>query len=127
MIPKLFRRIATISALSASFIVPAYANDYADSYDRLCNKMKSCAMSQMADAEGMTEDMKAMVMNSLNSMCKSIEVGFGTALVYQDLLSSAAQCMDSMAEQSCESLQASNADKTPQCLEFRQKAGKYEQ
>ena len=127
MIPKLFRRIATISALSASFIVPAYASDYQDSYDRLCNKMKSCAMSQMADAEGMTEDMKAMVMNSLNSMCKSIEVGFGTALVYQDLLSSAAQCMDSMAEQSCESLQQSDADKTPQCLEFRQKAGKYEQ
>lgn len=127
MILQLFRRIAVISALSVSIIVPAYASDYQDSYDRLCNKMKSCAMSQMEDAEGMTEDMKAMVMNSLNSMCKSIEVGFGTALVYQDLLSSAAQCMDSMAEQSCESLQGSNGDKTPQCLEFRQKAEKYEQ
>lgn len=127
MILQLFRRIAVISALSVSIIVPAYASDYQDSYDRLCNKMKSCAMSQMEDAEGMTEDMKAMVMNSLNSMCKSIEVGFGTALVYQDLLSSAAQCMDSMAEQSCESLQGSDGDKTPQCLEFRQKTEKYEQ
>ena len=125
MIPKQLLSAAIV--LPALFAMPASANDYQDSYDRLCNKMKSCATAEMEDAEGMTEDMKAMVMNSLNSMCKSIEVGFGTALVYQDLLSSASQCMDSMAEQSCESLQASDGDQTPQCLEFRQKAEKYEQ
>lgn len=119
--------VAPAVAAGVLFSAPASASDYQESYDRLCNKMKSCAMSQMEDAEGMSEDMKAMVMNSLNSMCKSIEVGFGTALVYQDLLSSAAQCMDSMAEQSCESLQGSNGDKTPQCVEFRQKAEEYEQ
>ncbi|MEZ5880162.1 MAG: hypothetical protein R3D35_05780 [Nitratireductor sp.] len=126
MILKHLQPAASVLTLSMLLAAPAFATEYADSYDRLCNKMKSCAMSQMQDAEGMTEDMKAMVMNSLNSMCESIEVGFGTALVYQDLLGSAAQCMDSMAEQSCESLQRSDADKTPQCLEFRQKAKKYE-
>lgn len=125
MIPK--QLLSATAILPVLFTVPASANDYQASYDRLCNKMKSCATAEMEDAEGMTEDMKAMVMNSLNSMCQSIEVGFGTALVYQDLLSSASQCMDSMAEQSCESLQASDADKTPQCLEFREKAEKYEQ
>lgn len=117
----------TITAMASTAMAPyAQADDYADALDAMCEKTKTCAMAEMGDVENMSEEMKAMIMANLGTMCDGLEKGFSTGLIYQDVKSAATACMNSMAALTCESLMSGGNDKTPECVTLRDLAKTYE-
>lgn len=123
---KTLLKSALLTSILMAMPASAIANEYDDALNNLCKKTKSCAMKQMEGAEGMSDDMKAMVMQSLNSMCSNMESSFAASLAYPDLMQSAAACMRSMSKQTCESFDSGDAEKTPECINFRENAKKFE-
>jgi len=119
-----------IVLLASVLATPAMADDYADALSAMCEQTKSCALAQMeaqmGDVDNMTEDMKAMVMTSLNSMCDGLEQGYSVGLAYQDMKNAATACMKSIAALSCESLMSGENDKTPECITMQEMAKNYE-
>ena len=121
-----FRNL-TVIALLGAFVsaAPVPANEMSEARDALCEKIKGCALEQMGQADNMTDQMKTMIMQSLESMCDGLEEGYKAAEGHP-LYQPATACMRSMSEQSCEVLQQGDDMQTPECASFREESKKYE-
>lgn len=121
-----FLNLTAIALIGASvFTLPAAADEMSDARDALCEKMKGCALEQMGDAEGMTDQMKTMIMQSLESMCDGLERNYA-AVQGHPLYQPATACMRSMSTLSCGELQQGDDAQTTECASFREEAKKYE-
>ena len=81
--------------------------------------------SMGADAD-ITPEMKAMIMQSLDSVCATIDQQFTAAITSHELHDSAAACMQSMADMSCEDLENMADDSTQECADYYKMAEKYQ-
>lgn len=101
------------------------ADDLGDSYNLMCEKMKSCAVKNIGEAE-LTPDMRAMVMASLESACVSIQQQFNYVAAAHPLYAPAETCLKSMAALSCDDLENMDEEKTPECARYEKMAESYQ-
>lgn len=103
----------------------AVAN-YQASSQALCEKVKQCAFAEMGQAQDMPPEMRAMMEQTLNSMCVSMAQPFEFAAGHRDLVNSASRCMDSLSQLSCAELQEMQDMRTAECQDFENKAAQYQ-
>ncbi|NRB42569.1 MAG: hypothetical protein HRU20_29550 [Pseudomonadales bacterium] len=96
------------------------ATELSDSYQLLCDKVKSCALADMAD---MPAENRAMMEPMLNNMCVAMQKNFQQATGHAALEKSASACIRSLAKLDC---QAFNGNETAECQAFEKKAGQYQ-
>lgn len=106
---------------------PAFSEGYSEAYGRFCDKLKSCALSELEqESAGMDDAMKQMIKQQLEGMCVGIEQSFGSIKAYPDLEESAVACFGSLSELSCETLTNSKGpDVTPQCAALKRESEKF--
>ena len=109
---KLFKFFLFAAAFSLS---SAEASEHTE---KLCTKIKQCALSQ-AGGEQIPEQMKAIVIQMIDSQCRSIAGRYDAEFEEADLQGMANACVDSIVEQSCEDLVGSKGSaETTECKEF---------
>jgi hypothetical protein len=109
-------------------IVPAaMAADFQSQSLQLCEKIKSCALSELEGQE-MSAEMKSMVMSSMDGMCDMMTAQYSEysgAEQYAELYQQAAACMESLSSLSCSELMEGES-RTPACIELEKRAADYE-
>ena len=123
MLKKSMVLIAMFAAIPTGV---AKADAFTEARAALCEKVKTCAMEQMAVEQDMNEQMRTMLMNSLDSMCVSMEQGFSVVTRAHELYEPATACMNSMVQLSCQTLIENGDEQTPECVAFREEARKYQ-
>lgn len=124
-------RVATV-ALAGALVIPAgamqqaSADEFSDTLEAMCNHAKECALAEMEDAEGMSESVRAMVMQSLSSMCIGLEQAYGAAIRFHELHDPAVACMRSVTALDCSVMMDGGDQETPECLAYQEAAEKYE-
>ncbi|MCB1438144.1 MAG: hypothetical protein H6888_01735 [Nitratireductor sp.] len=133
LLPQPARRKAVLSVtaivfcqlVAAAMVTPALPDDFTDASQAMCEKVKGCALSQMGQESSMSEEMKAMVMRSLESMCDQMNQSFSAVARYHELYEPATACMRSMSELSCQEIDAANENATDECAAYERAAEKY--
>lgn len=111
MIAGLMFGVATVQANEAG--------EYSKATQALCEKMKQCAIEQLnAEAEGVPQAMKDMVIQSMQGMCVSMASSFEPGLKQHELYQPAKACMQSMTALSCEQIMAMEDDTTKECQDY---------
>ncbi len=104
---------------------PALAqNELQQAADALCEKVRSCALAQVDDAD-MTPEMRQMMEPMLDNMCVTMRAGIAEAPADHELYEPAVECMRSMAELACDQMEAMR-DGTPECQEYQGVVDNYE-
>ena len=116
---------AMYAVLMMSLSATLQAADIGDSYNVLCEKMKSCALKSIGEAD-LTPDVRAMVMASLEGACVAIQQQVSNVAETHPLHGAASACMDSMTTLSCEELENSSDEKTPECARYEKMAEAYQ-
>tara|TARA_R110001592_G_scaffold28990_11_gene105578 strand:- start:3586 stop:4110 length:525 start_codon:yes stop_codon:yes gene_type:complete len=126
------RGVSTVRALYAAGFgillgvsLQLQADDMADSYNKMCEKIKSCAMKNMGQVD-LSPDMRAMVTASLDGMCVSLQQQFDGVVSKHPLYSSAAACLKSMTGLSCDEIENMEDSATPECARYEKMAENYE-
>ncbi|SON57192.1 hypothetical protein HDIA_3651 [Hartmannibacter diazotrophicus] len=123
------KKTSILAALALLSCLPATAatasDEFATTTLQLCDKMKGCAVQQLDQAEGMTEAMKAQIMQGLEMMCVGINQNFSTVARFHALYDPAVACMKSMTALTCEELEGDGADATEECQEYQRLADQY--
>lgn len=101
--------------------MPACADDFTDAAVGLCEKVKSCAMQQIATEE-LTPEVRQMMQPMLENMCSDMQASIGEVPTGHPLYQPAIACMRSMEQLSCERMQDSSGMQTPECDKYRQLA-----
>lgn len=100
-----------------SLVPAAHADELADAAQKLCEKVKSCAMAQMEGQE-LTPETRQMMQPMLDSMCTQVRGRIGEVPTGHPLYQPAVACMQSMNSLTCESMQDSGDMVTPACEEY---------
>jgi hypothetical protein len=98
----------------------AGADEIADAALALCEKVKACAMSEIAE-EDLTDEMRQMMQPMLDNMCANMQARVQAVPTDHGLYQPAVACMRSMQALSCEEMQTSQAN-TPACQEYEKLA-----
>ena len=105
---------------------PCISDDVGASMERLCEKQKTCALSQM-DKSQLTPEMQQMMAPMLDSMCTALKQQYSQYTPQQqhkEVFQAAAQCFDSMSKLSCKQLMK-NPPKTKSCKHLESLGNKY--
>lgn len=118
-------RISTIylgclMAFSPLAALNVQADDIGSAALAMCEKVKSCAMAQIAQEE-ITPEMRQMMQPMLDSMCANMKDKVQEVPLGHDLYEPAVACMRSMEALSCEQMQSEQAD-TPACQAYEKMA-----
>lgn len=100
------------------------AQDFEQASKSACEKLKSCAMAEMVQEEGITPEMRKMIQGMVDGLCENI-MSFEQIEPFDDLYQPATACMNSMAALSCSQIE--DDVKTNECDEFEAIAKKYDQ
>ena len=112
--------------LAIALPTAANANEFAEATNALCQKTKACALETMGSQEGISPDMKAMIMQSLDGVCASIEQQFNQDMLSQhELVGPATACMQSMSKLSCAEMEEMSEDSTKECKDYYEQAQSY--
>lgn len=90
---------------------------------QLCEKMKGCTLQEMRNTTSLKPEMRQMIEETVNRMCDSV-LDVSRIEGHTRLVEPAMACVNSMLEQSCESLKSANMQ-TPACQEYKQVAADY--
>ncbi|WP_269617820.1 hypothetical protein [Zhongshania sp. BJYM1] len=101
------------------------AGDLSESYNVMCEKMKSCAMKSIGEAD-LTPDMRAMITASLENTCQSIEQQFPSVAAAHPLYGPASACLSSMGKLSCDQIENMGDTSTPECERYEKMVENYE-
>ncbi|MFW5427316.1 MAG: hypothetical protein ACKE8R_08705 [Methylophagaceae bacterium] len=115
-----------IALLFLSAIQIASADTIDQQSLQLCEKIKSCALTELEGQE-MSADMKSMVLSSMDGMCAAMATEFSNESIkeYEDLRQQASACMASLSSLSCPQLMDGATD-TPECVALEKSAAEYE-
>lgn len=105
-----------LAMFSLTVAVAAGADDIADAALGLCEKVKSCAMAQIAK-EDLTPEVRQMMQPMLDNMCTDMQAKVQAVPAGHAMYDSAVACMRSMAALSCEDMQAMGGN-TPACQDY---------
>jgi hypothetical protein len=122
------RRFIMVKQLSGAFMLgiavlaPAvYADEFGDATQALCEKVKSCAVAQMA-GQDIPPETRQMMQPMLDSMCTQINAKVGEVPTGHPLYKPAVACMESMNSLTCEEMQDAAGMATPECEEYEELA-----
>jgi len=101
------------------------AGDLSESYNVMCEKMKSCAMESIGKAD-LTPDMRAMITASLEGSCQAIEQQFHNVAAAHPLYGPASACLSSMGKMSCDQIENMGDYATPECERYEKMMENYE-
>ena len=105
------------SALVLSASTPTLADSIPEATLDLCEKVKSCAISQM-NQEEVTPEMRQMMEPMLESMCASMGQQVQAVAEQHPLYDSAVACIRSMEKLDCQALQGSGQNSTAACESY---------
>lgn len=94
--------------------LPVRADELAAEATKLCEKVKSCAMAQIAE-EDVTPEMRQMMQPMLDGMCDDMRSSMDEIPTGDQLYKPALACMRSMQTLSCAAMQDEESMKTPAC------------
>ena len=97
---------------------PLAAEEFTDAAMGLCEKVKACAMQQMA-SEQLTPEVRQMMEPMLENMCANMQSNIGEVPTGHALYKPAIACMRSMEQLSCESMQDPASMQTPECEKYQ--------
>jgi hypothetical protein len=117
--------IVSCQLVAAAAVSAAWADDFTDASQAMCEKVKGCAMAEMGQDSSMSEEMKAMIVRSLDSMCDQMNQNFSVVARYHELYEPATACMRSMSELTCQEIDAANENATEECAAYERAAEKY--
>lgn len=121
----MLQRIVLILVLGSSLALPLRAENMADATLVLCEKIKTCALEQIAQ-EDFTPEMRQMMEPMLNGMCARVQNQVTDVPTGHPLYGPALACMKSMEELSCADLRDGDTVKTPACEAYEKEAEKYD-
>ena len=113
-----------------SLATAAQGADFEEASMALCEKMKQCTLAEMGDQEGMSPEMKDMIMNSMAGICDAMQAQFSSVQQLsgdeEDIAEAAGECMQSMAELSCSELMGGGEQPDTQaCQDYQTLAQEY--
>jgi hypothetical protein len=117
----MLNRTTCLLVLMLAAAIPARAEEIAVAAQDLCEKVKSCAMAQVAE-EDLTPEVREMMQPMLDTMCENMQSSVGEVAVGSPLYVPAVTCMRSMESLSCEQMQDPRSMETPECETFQQLA-----
>ncbi|MEH6549504.1 MAG: hypothetical protein V7711_13745 [Pseudomonadales bacterium] len=94
------------------------ADEFVNASQALCQKVKSCARESIAAGAEIPPDMIDMVEQMLAGMCVDIEQRYEEIPSGHPLYAPATQCMQSIAELSCQQFENLADSVTPECAEY---------
>ncbi|MEH6911162.1 MAG: hypothetical protein V7459_11285 [Oceanicoccus sp.] len=100
---------------------PARADDIADAALALCEKVKACAMSEIAEKD-LTPEIRQMMQPMLDNMCTSMKARVGEVPIGDALYDPAVDCVRSMQTLSCQAMQSEQVN-TAACQAYEKMAG----
>ncbi|MGB1140000.1 MAG: hypothetical protein ACPG1A_03810 [Halioglobus sp.] len=110
-------RLVTLS-LGLVLAAPLAADEFTDVAMGLCEKVKSCAMKQIATEE-LTPEVRQMMEPMLENMCANMQANIGEVPTGHELYEPALSCMRSMEQLSCERMQDPDSMRTPECDKYQ--------
>lgn len=105
---------------------PAAADDLGNAMNVFCEMIKSCTLVQMGKQQNLTPEIRQMVENQMQTMCVGVQQQYVAATRTHELYEPAVACMRSMSALECPQLQSANADATPACATYKEKAKNYQ-
>ncbi len=112
------KRLAAL-LLGCALAAPLAAEELTAAAMGLCEKVKSCAMQQIA-SEDLTPEMRQMMQPMLDNMCANIRSNIGEVPTGHPLYQPAVACMRSMEGLSCEKMQDPAQMQTPECEKYQE-------
>lgn len=89
----------------AAFSAGAVADELSSALTTMCDKMKTCAMAQIEAENELPADMKAMMKQSLEQSCSTIQHNYEQAMqTYPGYYAAALACVRSMNKLDCQEL-----------------------
>ena len=114
------KRIIATGSLAVFISMPLAAEELTTAAMDLCEKVKGCAMQQIAQ-EDLTPEMRQMMEPMLEGMCANMRASIGEVPTGHTLYQPAVACMRSMSKLSCEQMQNPEQMQTPACEEYQKK------
>ncbi len=112
---------ACATMLTAALSLPVAADDLVSAASDMCEKVKTCMLAQMNEAD-LTPEMRQMMEPMAASMCDQMRQGIGEMPTGHALYEPAVACMRSVANLSCEAFQEGSSAETPECKKYRELA-----
>jgi hypothetical protein len=117
---KLSLHITSLGVIATLVSFSVRADDLASAALDLCEKVKSCAMAQMAE-EDLTPEMRQMMQPMLDNMCAKMQGKVEAVPAGHAMHAPAVACMRSMEALSCEAMQGEQV-RTPECEAYQKLA-----
>ena len=116
-------RVYRSALLSLMLLMPMTvgAQEIVEAATGLCEKVRSCAMAQIAE-EDLTPELRQMMEPMLDNMCANMQSKVQEVAVGNDLYQPAVDCMQSMQALSCEDMQDPARMQTAQCESYEKLA-----
>ncbi len=112
-----------VVGLSIALIITplAGADALTDAAEGLCQRVKTCAVHELAEEE-LTPEVREMMEPMLNNMCANMRSRIGDVPESSELYDPAIACMRSMEALTCTQMKDPVALETDDCKSFREKA-----
>tara|TARA_R110000823_G_scaffold295738_3_gene415563 strand:+ start:10414 stop:10827 length:414 start_codon:yes stop_codon:yes gene_type:complete len=104
---------------------PVRADELTAATTALCEKVKSCAMAQMSQAN-LTPEMSQMMQPMIDNMCADMQGKVAVVAEGHALYEPAVACMRSLEKTSCAEMQSSSKAPTAECAAYEEKARKFD-
>jgi len=109
--------------LVASITMIGTANADGIEYGKMCSKIKQCAMAEAKKEANFPPEMEKMFEAMFDAQCEVMLKSYTQTFEDAGLTSKAKACSDSVLEQSCEELVASEGEpNTAECKDFEKAA-----
>lgn len=117
----MFRQITILIALGFMVQGPTFADDITSAARDLCEKVRSCAISQVAE-EDLTPELRQMMEPMLDNMCANMQSKVQEVSTGHPLYQPSIACMRSMEALSCQDMQDQARMQTPECEAYEKLA-----
>ncbi len=117
----MFRPIIRLAVFSLFAPALAGADDITSAAKDLCEKVRSCAMAQVAE-EDLTPELRQMMDPMLDNMCANMQSKVQEVATGHPLYQPSIACMRSMEALSCEEMQDPASMQTSECETYEKLA-----
>lgn len=113
--------ISGVLALAISGPLQVAADDISSAANGLCEKVRSCALEQVAN-ENLAPELREMMEPMLDTMCDRMQEKVQEVPTGHPLYQPAIACIRSMEALSCEAMQSPEGMQTPECATYEKLA-----
>jgi len=114
--------IAIVVSMLSATTLTAKGADASEHTEKMCAKVKECALSDAAGNQ-VPEEMRAVIVQMIDSQCATMASRYNAKFKEAGLQDKSNACVDSIVKQSCDEIIATNgAPTTKACKDFEQAA-----